>query len=171
MSESGSQVVLERIDLAKSDDPRDVVHRTVACLAQGERIGLAMDGVYGIAASALQADAVAGLRNLEDDAIALPLTLLLKGADEVADWVPGISELGSRLARRAWPGPLTLVFPAPPAQGLFQRLPADVQALLLQTGTVALQVPAHSFVRDVLRLTPGPIVLRPLTRPATTTAT
>jgi protein-tyrosine phosphatase len=163
MSEPRPQFRPERIELENSDDPRDVVHRAVACLAQGERVGLAVDGVHGIAASALQPKAVQLLGNPEAHAgSSYPLTLLLKGAGEVADWVPDLTEVGARLARRSWPGPLTLVFSTPSRQSLFQKLSPPVRALFLDSARVALQVPAHPFVRDVLKLLPGPLLLKPL---------
>ena len=37
------------------------------------------------------------------------LTLAIKSADDVLDYVPDLSPLGRRLARRCWPGPVTLV--------------------------------------------------------------
>src|SRR5438045_2570199 len=48
----------ERIDLRRADDPRDVVHRAVACLAQGGVVGLPTETAYGLAASALHPEAV-----------------------------------------------------------------------------------------------------------------
>src|SRR5215813_12651429 len=109
MTESPSQP--ERIDLAQADDRRDVVHRAVACLAQGGIVGLATETVYGLAASALHPESVQRLRHLGKASDPLSLTLLVKGVGEVADWVPELSEVGWRLARRAWPGPVVLQFP------------------------------------------------------------
>ena len=149
----------ERIDLARADDPRDVVHRTVACLAQGGVVGFSTESVHGLAASALQPAAVAEIRRAKGLDPLAPLTLLIKGADEVTDWAPELSETGRRLARRAWPGSLTLLFSGPSDRGLAHRLPADAQTLIFPEGTVALQVPAHPFVREVLRLLRGPLVL------------
>ncbi len=149
----------ERIDLSQADDPRDVVHRAVACLAQGEIIGMATETVYGLSASALRTAAVARLRDLLGLDASHPVTLLLREPGEVADWVPHVSPLGRRLARRAWPGAVTLVFPGNGAQGLAQRLPAEVRPLISPEGSVSLRVPAHPFVREVLRLSPGPLVL------------
>jgi len=172
--------LLERIDLGRADDPRDVVHRAVAALAQGGGVVLAVEGVYGLAAGALHPEAVRSVCELDVDhrgdegpPSARPLTLLLKGPDEVGDWVPSPSALGRRLARRAWPGPVTLVFDAPgpddpagPAPSLFGRLPAAVRSRFPAGSGVGFQVPAQRFVRDVLRLTPGPVVFRPLPTPA-----
>jgi protein-tyrosine phosphatase len=118
------------IDLFHCDDPRDVVHRAVACLAQGGVIGLATETVYSLAASALHGEGLARLRRLAGTPDSQPLTLLVKGAEECTDWVPGISQVGRRLAWRLWPGPLTLVFPPGMTDGLFGRLPPQVRQLI-----------------------------------------
>jgi protein-tyrosine phosphatase len=158
----------ERIDLTRADDPRDVVHRTVASLAQGEGVAFSIEGLTGLAASALHQEAVRRLGEAlaGDDGPGAP-ALLLRGAEEVADWVPGLSPTGARLARRAWPGPLTLVCPVPSAPGLLRYLPTGVVTALDRGGSVALHVPHHPFARDVLRLLPGPVVFRPLSRTGT----
>src|SRR3954463_11284155 len=87
------------IDLVHCEDPRDVVHRVVACLAQGGVVGLATETVYTLAASALQPEGVARVRALARAGAdeARPLTLLLKGAEEATDWVPAIPLTGRRL--------------------------------------------------------------------------
>ncbi|MDR3632464.1 MAG: Sua5/YciO/YrdC/YwlC family protein [Isosphaeraceae bacterium] len=149
----------ERIDLSQADDPRDVVHRAVACLAQGGVVGLSTETVYGLAASALNSDAVSRLRRLKGLDPARLLTLLLRGSDEVTDWVPDLSTLGRRLARRAWPGPVTLLFPNHHEQSLARCLPDDVRPLVVPGDYVALRVPAQPFVREVLRLLPAPLVI------------
>jgi L-threonylcarbamoyladenylate synthase len=147
------------IDLSQADDPRDVVHRAVACLAQGGVVGLATETVYALAASALQAGSVRRVRTFRGVDCPRPLTLLLKGPDEVTDWVPRISLIGQRLAWRLWPGPVTLVFAPNMADGLSSRLPAEVKALVCPEGNLALRSPAHPLVRDVLRLLPAPLVV------------
>jgi protein-tyrosine phosphatase len=156
---SQTSPVPERIDLSRADDPRDVVHRAVACLAQGGIIAVATESVCGLSASALRPGPVARLRQIHGPAPSSPLTLLLREPGEVADWVPHVSPLGRRLARRAWPGPVTLVFAGDGSEGLAQRLPQEVRPLLFPEGSVSLRVPAHPFVREVLRLSPGPLVL------------
>jgi protein-tyrosine phosphatase len=147
------------IELLHCDDPRDVVHRAVACLAQGGVLGLATETVYSLAASALQAQSVSRLRALGGTIDSHPLTLLLRGPEEAADWVPGISRVGRRLAWRLWPGPLTLIFPPGLADGLFGRLPPMIQRLISPAGSLALGNSADPFVRDVLELTPAPLVM------------
>jgi L-threonylcarbamoyladenylate synthase len=147
------------IDLAQTDDLRDVVHRAVACLAQGGVVGMATETVYCVAACALKTEGVARVKALRGPDSGRPLTLLLKGPAEVNDWVPRISQVGRRMAGRLWPGPATLVFARDMADGLYSCLPHEVKALISPGGDVALRSPAHSFAREVLRLLPAPLVV------------
>jgi L-threonylcarbamoyladenylate synthase len=147
------------IDVSQADDVRDVIHRAVACLAQGGVVGLATETVYVVAACALNAQSVARVRALRRSGTNRPLTLLLKGPEEVTDWVPLISQVGRRMAWRLWPGPATLVFSSTVADGLYSRLPAEARLLISPDGDVALRSPAHPIVREVLRLLPGPLVI------------
>src|SRR5271156_2050446 len=147
------------IDVSQADDVRDVIHRAVACLAQGGVVGLATETLYVLAACALNAQSVARVRALRRSGAIRPLTLLLKGPEEVTDWVPRISQVGRRMAWRLWPGPATLVFSRTMADGLYSRLPAESRSLISPDGDVALRSPAHPIVREVLRLLPGPLVI------------
>jgi protein-tyrosine phosphatase len=94
-----------------------------------------------------------------------PLTFLIKGPEEAADWVPDISPIGRRLASRLWPGPLTMVFPPEATDGLFGRLSPKVQQLISPEGGLALRSSADPFVRDVLELTPAPLVMSTIHSP------
>ena len=150
----------ERIDLSRADDPRDVVHRAVACLAQGGTVGLATESTYGVVAGAVHPRAIDRLRSIVGDARGPDglATLLLKGAGEVDDWASVTTEVGRRLTRRAWPGAVALVFPTP-GDGLMHRLPPDVGRFLVPDGVIALRSPSNKTVREILRLLPCPLVL------------
>jgi protein-tyrosine phosphatase len=78
--------------------------------------------------------------------------------------VPGVGLVGERLARRAWPGPVTLVFHGLPEGGLFHRLHTEVRACFPDPRALAFQVPGHPFIRDVLKLLPCPVVFAPAGR-------
>ncbi len=146
------------IDLFHCEDPRDAVHQTVACLAQGGVVGLATETAYGLAASALQPGSVQRIRDLVGSS-AGRLALVVKGSHETADWIPALPQVGRRLARRLWPGPLNLVFPPTLTDGLLTRLPAEVQQLLSPDRLLELGCSADPFLRDVLELSPAPMVL------------
>jgi protein-tyrosine phosphatase len=154
------------IDLFHCDDPRDVVHQAVACLAQGGVVGLATETVYALAAGVLHAEAVGRLSELTGRGWAQRLSLQIRGAEEAADWVPAIPEVGRRLARRLWPGPLGLIFPTPLTDGLYERLPPGVRPLLAHDHFLEMGSSAEGFLRDVLELSPAPLVLALLDDPA-----
>ena len=149
----------ETINLQRADDPRDVVHRAVQELAEGRLVAFPTETVYGVAASALDESAVQRLMSVKRRPETKPLTLVVKSAEEALDYVPEMSRLGRRLARRCWPGPVTLVFNNSVERGLVRELPAAVAKLVAPDGSVGLRVPAHSTVLEVMKMLPGPIVL------------
>src|SRR5437762_13897873 len=76
------------IDIRNAEDARDVVHRAVQALAEGQLIALPTETVYGLAASACRADAVERLLRVKGRAPYQPLTLAIKSAEEAPDFVP-----------------------------------------------------------------------------------
>ncbi|MDG2012964.1 MAG: Sua5/YciO/YrdC/YwlC family protein, partial [Pirellulaceae bacterium] len=146
------------IDLTKAVDPRDVIHRVVAALADGKLVALPTETVYGVAASALSTDAVNRLLDAKKRD-GKPLTLAIKSADDALDYVPDMSPLAQRLARRCWPGPLTMVLPESHDDSVITRLPKEVQSVIKLDGKVGLRVPGHGLTLQTLRLSAGPLVL------------
>ena len=140
----------ERIDVARADDPRDLIHRAVACLAQGGVVGLPIDGGWVLTALGPHAEAVERLGKVAGD----DWSVALRGADELADWSPRPSTTAHRLARRGWPGPLSMVVDA--VGGLAGRLPGSSTS---RAGSVSLRSPEGEILREVVRLVPGPVVL------------
>ncbi|HTU27183.1 MAG TPA: L-threonylcarbamoyladenylate synthase [Pirellulales bacterium] len=147
------------IDIRSAEDTRDVVHRAVQALAEGRIVALPTETVYGLAVSALDERAVDRLLAVKNRPEGQPLTLAVKSADDALDYVPDLSLLGRRLARRCWPGPVTLVVDDRHPDSLVSQLPAVVRKAVAPTGTVGLRVPAHQTVIDVLRMMVGPIAL------------
>lgn len=88
-----------------------------------------------------------------------PLTLAIRGPDEARDYAPDMSPLALRLARRCWPGPVTLVLDDSHPESLVRRLPALVQRAVSPGQTVGLRVPGHPTILDILRMVVGPLAL------------
>src|SRR5262249_7184244 len=126
-----------------------------------------------IAANALDAAAVARLTRSKGRPEQKPLAVALRGADDALEWVPGMSPLGRRLARRCWPGPVTLVFGEGLEGGWLDRLPDETRRRVSPQGTVGLRVPAHAAVLEALDRVAFPVVLTSANRsgePAAVTA-
>lgn len=160
------------IDLKSSEDPRDGIHQAVAALAAGQLVAIPTETVYGLAASALSVEAVERLLDVKQRD-GKPLTLAIKSADDALDYVPSMSPLAFRLARRCWPGPLTMVLSDTHSDSVISRLPEKVQERVLPNGKVGLRVPGHPLALQILRLSAGPLVLtsaNPGGQPAATDA-
>ncbi len=148
------------VDIRKADDARDLVHRAVQALAEGRLVVFPTETVYGVAASALCPDAVRRMAELKGRKAGNPFALAVKSVDDALDYVPDMSPLGQRLARRLWPGPVTLVFDSGHPDSLLRQLDPDVrEAVAPGNKTIGLRVPAHSIILDVLRLSCGPLCL------------
>jgi tRNA threonylcarbamoyl adenosine modification protein (Sua5/YciO/YrdC/YwlC family) len=147
------------IDLRSAEDRRDVVHRAVQALAEGGLVAFPTETVYGLAASALDEDAVGRLLMVKGRAEAKPLTLAIRSADEARDYAPDLCPLAQRLARRCWPGPITLVVDDSHPESLVRQLPPRVQQAVSPQQTIGLRVPGHTVILDVLRMLAGPLTL------------
>ncbi len=147
------------IDLTQSNDLRDVVHRAVQVLAEGGIVALPTETVYGLAARALVPEAVERLGKIKGRGTEQPWTLAVRSFEEAYDYVPTAPLLAQRLARRCWPGPLTLVLDRPDHPSLLDELPAAVQRRVAPGSTIGFRVPAHDVVLDVLQLSIGPLLL------------
>ncbi|HEY2761996.1 MAG TPA: L-threonylcarbamoyladenylate synthase [Pirellulales bacterium] len=148
------------IDVRSADDTRDCIHRAVQALAEGKLVALPTETVYTVAASALNETAVARLLAAKRRQPGHPpLTLGIKSAAEALDYVPNMTTIGQRLARRCWPGPVTIVCANHHPESVLSRLPEAVRAAVTPTGTVGLRVPGHAMFLDTLRLIVGPVAL------------
>lgn len=122
------------------------------CLQDGGVVAIPTDTLYGLAADALNADAVELVYHIKGRPADLPLPVLVAGweqATQVADLSnPAISAPAGNLAARFWPGSLTLVLPA--AAGLPARLTAG-------RDTIAVRMPDHAVPLELCRRLGHPI--------------
>jgi protein-tyrosine-phosphatase/tRNA A37 threonylcarbamoyladenosine synthetase subunit TsaC/SUA5/YrdC len=147
----------ELLDWQRTADPRAVVRRAAEALRSGAVVAFPTETGYHLAASALASEAVVQLRGAT---ITTP-TVAVRGAAEARDWAPGMGPLGRRLARRFWPGPLTLECGEGVADGLAGRLPDSVRREVCPDGRLLLRCPAHEAVLATMRRMAGPLVLAP----------
>lgn len=146
------------IDLKQTEDVRDAIHQAVEALAAGKLIAVPTETVYGIAASALNESAIQRLYELKGRPEEKPFAFAIKSSDDALDYVPEMSSLQRRLARRCWPGPVTFIYDLH-KDSVVQRLPDSVKVPVAERGTIGLRVPAHEVTLEVLRLCAGPLVL------------
>ncbi len=123
------------------------LRRLAAALQHGELVAIPTETVYGLAAHALDAKACRAIFQAKRRPANDPLivhVLDLAQAEALAEFNP----TARRLARRFWPGPLTLVLPKKPI----------VPGIVTSGGpTVAIRAPAHPLARHLLRLAKIPL--------------
>jgi len=146
-------------DVSAASDPRDAVHRAVQALVEGKVVALPTETVYIAAASGLSERAVERLLALRTGRLDGPATLAVRSTEEVLDYVPQLPRIGQRLARRCWPGPVTLQLADAHPESAVHRLPKSVRAAVVPEGEIRVRVPAHDTVLRVLRLLAGPVVM------------
>ena len=125
----------------------DATTAVIAALARGELVALPTETVYGLAARADDARAVAHLAGIKGRRRTQPLTWHVAANDALARF-PRVSPLATRLIERYWPGPLTLVLPG---------RASGVDAAW-HDGWSGVRRPAHAACEAVLARAPFPIV-------------
>ncbi len=146
-------------DLQHSEDTRDMIQQAVAALSSGKIIAFPTETVYGLACSALVPEAVERLVEIKGRDPDKPFTFAIRSLDAALDYVPDMSPLARRLARRCWPGPMTLVLDCCHRDSVINRLSPMVRELTTPKGRVGLRVPANEKVLQLMQLCAGPILL------------
>ncbi|MFV0410969.1 MAG: L-threonylcarbamoyladenylate synthase [Paracoccus sp. (in: a-proteobacteria)] len=126
-------------------------------LAQGRLVGMPTETVYGLAADARNAQAVAAIYAAKGRPSFNPL--IVHAPDPATAEVIGLfSPEAKRLAEAFWPGALTLVVPLREGAGIASLVTAGLD-------TVAIRVPAHPVAQDLLHAFGG-VVAAPSANPS-----
>ena len=118
------------------------VKRAVALLRAGEVVALPTETVYGLAANALDADAVAKIFQIKGRPAHNPIIVHVVSHEMARDCVRHWPESAEKFSRAFWPGPLTLVLP---------RAAKIPEAVTAGGATVGVRWPGHPFMQAVLR--------------------
>ena len=125
------------------------IEEAAGLVRDGGIVAIPTETVYGLAADAGQAEAVARIYAAKGRPSFNPLivhVLDLAAAKAIAV----VDRDAGRLADRFWPGPLTLVLPLRKSAGIADLVTAGLD-------TVAIRVPAHRAIRALLRESGRPL--------------
>lgn len=138
----------EKQTLILSDTRPEDIARAGSILAAGGLVGIPTETVYGLAANALDAQAVLGIFAAKGRPADNPLIVHIA---ELSQWAPLVADLPPQalaLAEAFWPGPLTVILPKS------ALIPDETSGGL---PTVAVRFPAHSAAQAVIRAAGVPL--------------
>jgi len=151
----------ELVELREVTDRRDAIHRAVQRLSSGEFVALPTEAGYVLAGSALAEGVGSRLSGAEKS-----VTLLLRSTDEITDYLPHVSPVGLRIARRCWPGPLVMRFPDDSANGFVAALPVSNRSAIVVGDQISVRVSSHPVLSEISKLTRGPLLVRDIENPS-----
>jgi L-threonylcarbamoyladenylate synthase len=116
------------------------VGRARNVLLHGGLVGIPTETVYGLAAVALNEDAVGRVFEVKNRPTSHPLIIHLSPNDDINRWGV-LNESAKQLAQNIWPGPLTLLVP---------RTSLVPDWVTGGRNTVAIRIPAHAMAITLL---------------------
>lgn len=117
-------------------------------IRSGQVLGMPTDTFYGLAADPFNLRAVDRVYEIKSRSRHKPLSLLIEDVDQAEHLANKLPDEFYALAKKFWPGPLTIIVKAA------SRLPLKVTA---NTGNVALRVPNARIPLEVIRAAGIPI--------------
>lgn len=128
---------------------RAALHEAADLIRAGQPVAVPTETVYGLAADATDADAVARIYAAKGRPSFNPLIVHVADID-MARGIADFSPLAERLAAHFWPGPLTLVLPVRKDSGIASLVTAGLP-------TIALRWPAHPAMQELIRESSRPL--------------
>jgi L-threonylcarbamoyladenylate synthase len=136
-------LTLEKMDILQRE-----IERGVKILQKGGVISFPTDTVYGLGADAFNNTAVERIYEIKNRPKHQQLPLLINDMEHLITLADPIPEIAWFLARRFWPGGLTLVLP--------KR--GSVSAYLAPGPTIAVRVPDHPVCLALIQRLGNPII-------------
>ena len=117
-------------------------------LKDGELVAIPTETVYGLAADALNGEAVANIFKAKGRPMDNPLIVHIGDLSQVDDLVAFVPPVLEDLAKAFWPGPLTVILEKS------DLIPDEVSAGL---DTVAIRMPSHPVARAIIKAAGTPL--------------
>lgn len=143
---------------------KNAVKTAADFILQGEVVGMPTETVYGLAANALNGEAVAKIFRAKGRPQDNPLIVHIADFEQIYDLCPAVPPQAKLLAEAFWPGPLTMIVPKGDC------IPNEVSCGL---ETVGIRLPSHPLARALIRAAGVPLAAPSANtsgRPSTTTA-
>jgi L-threonylcarbamoyladenylate synthase len=130
-----------RTELLSAHDPAQL-ERAGQLLKRGELVAVPTETVYGLAADATNPAAVLKIFEAKQRPRNHPLIVHLAAAEQLPHWAQSVPDWVDAVARRFWPGPLTL---------LLEKHPQVSEVITGGLATIAVRVPDHPVLLELMR--------------------
>ncbi|MGA1236022.1 MAG: L-threonylcarbamoyladenylate synthase, partial [Limisphaerales bacterium] len=118
------------------------IEASVQLLSEGQVVALPTETVYGLAANALNPDAVEQIFRIKGRPAHNPVIVHVSSTTMARNCTASWPDTAQALAKAFWPGPLTLVLPKSPT------IPDSITA---GGNTVGLRWPSHPLMQAVIQ--------------------
>ena len=137
-----------------------VLRQVAGALREGALVVFPTETVYGVAANATHTGAMERLRRLKGRAAEQVFTVHIPRRSDADRYVATPTPLSRRLARKAWPGPLTIIcaVPDPSKEQIAKVISPEQISDIYHESKVGLRCPAHAAATDLLIEADVPIV-------------
>jgi L-threonylcarbamoyladenylate synthase len=128
------------------------IARAASLLRAGRLVAFPTETVYGLGANALDAEAVAQIYAVKRRPATSPLIVHVASIEMAKSLVANWPETADLLARKFWPGPLTLVI-----EKQIERQPAIPDIVTAGLSSVGLRMPAHPIALALIEAAGVPL--------------
>ena len=128
--------------LLTPETDENAVKTAAELIRAGEVVGMPTETVYGLAANALNGEAVKKIFLAKGRPQDNPLIVHIADFDQIYDLCPAVPPQAKLLADAFWPGPLTMIVPKGDC------IPDEVSCGL---DTVGIRLPSHPMARALIR--------------------
>jgi L-threonylcarbamoyladenylate synthase len=120
----------------------ELIKKAVALLRKGELVAFPTETVYGLGADATSEPALAKLYAAKGRPVSHPVIVHLHSLEQVNDWAENVPESFWILARKFWPGPLTMIV---------QKSEKALNQVTGGQAAVGLRMPSHPIALLLLK--------------------
>ena len=139
---------VEMVKISRDTPEPSLIRYAADQIRAGQVLGMPTDTFYGLAADPFNLRAVDRVYEIKSRSRHKPLSLLIEDVDQAEELAKPLPDEFRALAKKFWPGPLTIIVKAA------SRLPLKVTA---NTGNVALRIPNSSIPLAVVQAARIPI--------------
>ena len=149
----------ELLQLNGTEGDDDLLRSAAAVIDGGGLVAFPTETVYGIACRA-HSESIERLNRVKSRDASKFYTLHVSSAADIPTYVPYIPPRARKLAMKALPGPVTLVFQlSPESIGILKgQINPDVFGVLYNGSSIGVRCPDNPIAEKLLRFTMAPVV-------------